>query len=449
MKKGNILRYWFVLLVIYSFTFVNYYYYEILAPFQNYLGERYNIDSYQYGLLQGANYVGTILFALAIFGGIILDKIGVLKSILINLILLVIGSVLISISLSNIFTSTWIYNKLNSFLFDYSPHFKLIFIGLILVGIGFLNFSMIVFKVIKLWFPGKEYGLVYGINLSIIRLGTIASLFMGPLIFDSAGWPHPIYFGVVLYLFLFISLILYIPIHKKKFAEQEKKKPPHIPFKEIFKSPNFGLMALVIILFYAVLYTYIKFAPNILQNIYHKDLEESSDLASIFIIVSFFITPFMGSLCSKKNWPHKLLIMGSVSLLLGLISFLFKIHYLFPLIFMGISFSVFPPAIWYVLAQNTKTEIFGRTTGVIQWLQGIGLWITPIIIGKVLELTNHNVSPELIERGEKFLDYSWPIIIFLFYSILNILLTLLFIKNDSKKNLEKEFTSNLHPLNTK
>jgi MFS family permease len=73
----------------------------------------------------------------------------------------------------------------------------------------------------------------------------------------------------------------------------------------------------------------------------------------------------------------------------------------------------------------------GSAYGLMFSIQNIGLWAFPMLIGKVLDFSNPDVTPEAIKNGSMVYNYTNPILMLAFMGVLGVFFALL-LKRDDK-----------------
>jgi MFS family permease len=127
------------------------------------------------------------------------------------------------------------------------------------------------------------------------------------------------------------------------------------------------------------------------------------------------LTPFLGWFLDKKGKGATMLTLGAILMMVCHAVFAlypfqsdsissFFIAYT-AIVVLGISFSLVPAALWPSVPKLVENRYLGSAYSVIFWIQNIGLWAFPIIIGKTLIAVNPNVS-----MGNY--DYTVPMLIF-------------------------------------
>lgn len=99
------------------------------------------------------------------------------------------------------------------------------------------------------------------------------------------------------------------------------------------------------------------------------------------------------------------------------------------IVILGISFSLVPAALWPSVPKLVEERYLGSAYSVIFWIQNIGLWAFPIIIGKVLIWTN----PGVTAAGGEY-DYTAPMLIFAGLGVFALLLGLWLKREDKIKH---------------
>ena len=99
---------------------------------------------------------------------------------------------------------------------------------------------------------------------------------------------------------------------------------------------------------------------------------------------------------------------------------------------LGASFSLVPAALWPSVPKLVDEKIIGSAYALIFWIQNIGLWLFPLLIGKVLDRTNEGVTDPLA------LDYKWALIMLACLGIAALLIGLYLKVVDKKKHLGLE-----------
>jgi Na+/melibiose symporter-like transporter len=128
------------------------------------------------------------------------------------------------------------------------------------------------------------------------------------------------------------------------------------------------------------------------------------------------LTPFLGAFLDFKGKGATMLILGALlmsgcHLTFALVPLTTPIAYT-ALILLGVSFSLVPAALWPSVPKLVENRYLGSGYSVIFWIQNIGLWLFPIIIGAALQASNPGVSEQIQAGADVTYDYTVPMLIF-------------------------------------
>ena len=198
------------------------------------------------------------------------------------------------------------------------------------------------------------------------------------------------------------------------------------------KGMKFGLMAVAVVAL--VVYCYMGYMRGTAETIF-----------AVFPLLAVAITPILGSYVDHKGKAASMLVWGSILLVLCHLTFAFilpkvsagsavagvVVAYLTILV-LGASFSLVPAALWPSVPKLVDEKIIGSAYALIFWIQNIGLWLFPILIGNVLTSTNPEVTPA------DQLNYTWALVRLACLGIAALLIGLYLKVVDKKKHLGLE-----------
>ena len=165
---------------------------------------------------------------------------------------------------------------------------------------------------------------------------------------------------------------------------------------------------------------------------------------AVFPLLAVAITPILGNYVDHKGKAASMLLIGSILLVFCHLTFafilpLFKgsavggaiVAYVTILV-LGASFSLVPAALWPSVPKLVDEKIIGSAYALIFWIQNIGLWLFPILIGNVLTSTNAPGTPP------DQLNYTWALVMLACLGIAAMLIGLYLKVVDKKKHLGLE-----------
>jgi len=197
------------------------------------------------------------------------------------------------------------------------------------------------------------------------------------------------------------------------------------------KSLKYGLMALAVVAL--VVYCYMGYMRGTAETIF-----------AVFPLLAVAITPILGNYVDHKGKAASMLMIGSILLVLCHLTFAFilpmckgsavggtVVAYVTILV-LGASFSLVPAALWPSVPKLVDEKIIGSAYALIFWIQNIGLWLFPLLIGKVLTATN----PEGVAAHD--LNYTWALVMLAALGVAALLIGIYLKAVDKKKHLGLE-----------
>ena len=437
---------WTALVLVASAMFFAYMFVDVLSPLQTMLETQVGWSADTYGTFASSEYFLNVFVFFLIFAGIILDKMGVRFTAILSGAVMVIGGGIKLYAISPYFAEgNALYDFLNSFWPSFPATAKLASAGFAIFGCGVEMAGITVSKAIVKWFTGKEMALAMGLEMAIARLGVAAVFRLSPYL-ANLGTPdvvRPVAVVCGLLCIGLISFIVYSFMDKKldKQLGEAANGKPEDPFKIsdlgiLFTSKTFLIVASLCVLYYSAIFPFQKFATSMLENRLDMATEDASALFSWFPVGAMILTPLLGWFLDNKGKGASMLIAGA--LLMSACHLIFAIYPLdgssssyfvayAAIIVLGISFSLVPAALWPSVPKLVENRYLGSAYSVIFWIQNIGLWAFPIIIGKALVWANPGV-----EAGGDY-DYKVPMLIFASLGVLAFLLGIWLKAEDKKK----------------
>ena len=136
--------------------------------------------------------------------------------------------------------------------------------------------------------------------------------------------------------------------------------------------------------------------------------QSAGTIFAVFPLLAVGITPILGKYVDTKGKAASMLMFGSLLLIACHLTFafilpMFKgsaiggviVAYLTILV-LGSSFSLVPASLWPSVPKLVNSKVIGSAYALIFWIQNIGLWLFPLLIGKILDSSN----PEIVQALE-------------------------------------------------
>jgi len=156
--------------------------------------------------------------------------------------------------------------------------------------------------------------------------------------------------------------------------------------------------------------------------------QSAGAIFAVFPLLAVGITPILGKFVDHKGKAASMLVLGSILLIACHLTFAFilpmfkgnaiggvTVAYITILV-LGASFSLVPASLWPSVPKLVDAKIIGSAYALIFWIQNIGLWLFPMLIGKVLTSTNTDIAAQ-VEAGTMSdqvasvsYDYTWALV---------------------------------------
>jgi MFS family permease len=418
---------WGVMLLVSLTMATNYYFYDALSPLKFLMERELGFSSADYGFFVAAYSFPNVFLAMAVIGGIILDKIGIRITGFTFIFIQFLGALLTAYGATPYFNDGGFgYGFFSSFLPQFSPALKVTSLGYFFFGLGAETSIVVISKVIVKWFKGKEIALALGLNIAIARLGMGAAMILSPrLIIEGRellplwnNWTQPIWFGALLLGIGLLAFLVYM-IWDIKFDRQVKSQQLLDPEEEfhirdvkfLLTNKSFILISLLCVTFYSAVFPFMKYAPDLMINKYLVDATLAGSIASILPFGTLIFTPIFAWICDNKGYSASLMLLGSGLIILVHLLFAFTyINPFIPMFILGIGFSLVPAAMWPAVAKIVVTSKIGTAYGLMFTIQAIGLMVFPWLIGYILDVANPGVAETLAAGGTAVYDYTIPLL---------------------------------------
>ena len=197
------------------------------------------------------------------------------------------------------------------------------------------------------------------------------------------------------------------------------------------KGAKYGLLAVSIISL--VTYCYMGYMRQSAESIF-----------AVFPLLAVLITPILGSYVDHKGKAASMLVLGSLLLIACHLTFAFVlpafkgnniggiITAYMTILILGASFSLVPASLWPSVPKLVDAKVIGSAYALIFWIQNIGLWLFPLLIGKVLTKTNPGID------DPTKLDYTAPLVMLASLGVAALILGLILKVVDKKKGIGLE-----------
>ena len=184
--------------------------------------------------------------------------------------------------------------------------------------------------------------------------------------------------------------------------------------------------------------------------------QSAETIFAVFPLLAVGITPILGKYVDSKGKAASMLMIGSILLIVCHLTFAFilplfqgnniggvVIAYITILI-LGASFSLVPASLWPSVPKLVDNKVIGSAYALIFWIQNIGLWLFPLLIGKILDASNPEIVQALKDgtmtskQAAISYDYTNPLIMLACLGVAALILGFILKYVDKKKGLGLE-----------
>ena len=442
---------WSALFVVAFTMMAAYYVNDIMAPLKSMLEGELHWTSGEFGFFTGAYSFLNVFLLMLIWGGLILDKFGIRFTGMLSAILMVGGTICEYAAITR-------FGGTEEMLFGYKLDVFMASAGYSVFGVGAEVAGITVTKIIAKWFHGKEMALAMGSEMALARLGVATCMIFSPMFAKMGGTvdvSRSVAFGVVLLLIALIMFIVYFFMDRKldrqvtidtSCGDDEK-----FSFKDVVavvSNPGFWLIALLCVLFYSCVFPFQKFATELMVTKYNVSEDIAGTFAGLPALGALFLTPVFGGMIDRRGKAASIMMLGAFMLIC--VHAIYAIPFIHAswvaiilMIILGIAFSLVPSAMWPSVAKIFPVKQLGTAYALIFFIQNIGLWGIPALIGSVLE--NYCITGQEVVNGKttNLYDYTLPMCIFTGIAILSLLVAFLL------KSADKQYGYGLEKANLK
>lgn len=422
-------------LAIVAFTMMAAYYVnDVMAPLKNMLESDLAWTSTEFGFFTGAYSFLNVFLLMLIWGGLILDRFGIRFTGKLAAILMVVGTGL------EYYAITVLAGN-ESLIFGYKTGVFVASAGYSIFGVGAEVAGITVSKIIAKWFRGKEMATAMGVQVALARIGSQAAYSVAIPLARNFSIDTPLLIGFVLLVGGLIAFFAFSVMDKKLDKQVEasaedggEDKFSFKDVKHILTNPGFWLIALLCVLFYSCVFPFQKFASELMVGKYGIDENVAGSIVGLPALGALILTPVFGGLVDKRGKAASIMMLGAAMLIC--VHFIYAIpsidNWLIAIglmIILGIAFSLVPSAMWPSVAKIFPVNQLGTAYALIFFIQNIGLWGIPTLIGWVLDTycvvgTSGNANEY---------DYTIPMCIFTGLAILSLFVAFLLKVVDKKK----------------
>lgn len=353
---------WLVLIFLSVAMFGSYYAYDALSPLADVLKLQLHFSDESIGFLQ-AIYSFPNIFTVVI-GGLIIDRFGLRKSLLLFGILCFVGPAITASS----------------------GTLAVMAAGRLIFGMGAESLNVAVTAALARWFKGKELSFAFGLNLTICRLGTFAAL-NSPTWARAAYayWRWPFLIAVGMSVSCVVGAVIYwvLEVRAERNFHLGEASTDKVVFGDLFKfGVSYWYIVALCVTFYSAIFPFQTFAVKFFIEAHGTSREFGGFLSSMLTLFAMVATPLFGLWVDRVGRRALLMMLGSVLLVPVYLMMAYShVNLYIPMAMMGIAFSLIPAVMWPSVAYIVDQSKLGTAYGLMTMIQNIGLFGFNLLIG--------------------------------------------------------------------
>lgn len=428
---------WSALFIVAFTMMAAYYVNDVMAPLKSMLEGQLRWSSGEFGMFTGAYSFLNVFLLMLIWGGLILDKFGIRFTGILATLLMVVGTGTEYVAITR-------YGGTGETFLGYKLDVFMASTGYSVFGVGAEVAGITVTKIIAKWFKGKEMALAMGVQVALARIGSQAAYAVAIPVAKAWHLDTPLLVGAVVLVGGFLAFLAFSLMDRKLDRQVEisveTSAEDKFSFRDVVavvRNPGFWLIALLCVLFYSCVFPFQKFATELMITKYGVNDALAGTFAGLPALGALFLTPVFGGMIDKRGKAASIMMLGAAMLIfVHCVYALPFIHAAWVaivlMIVLGIAFSLVPSAMWPSVAKIFPVKQLGTAYALIFFIQNIGLWGIPALIGSVLE--NHCITGRQMVDGKltNIYDYTLPMCIFAGIACLSLAIAFLLKAADRK-----------------
>jgi MFS family permease len=341
----------------------SYYAFDVIGPLAPLLSQQLNFSDSQIGLLQATYHLPNVATMLVF--GIVIDRIGTKKSMLIFSLTVFVGLLVTALT----------------------SRFAVMAAGRFIVGMGAEALAITTNVAIAHWFLRGELSLATGVRGSVMRFGSLSAQ-TSPTWARGAYtyWRWPLLLSIGFGSICVVGSVLYWILAsrgERLYAldvEEGHEKFRLRDFGRVDRS--FWLLAGVCVAAYGCFFPFQTFGQKFLIDTRQVTPQAASLLAGMLPFFSMIGKPLFGHLADRKGHRSLMMMFGSVLLL----PVFFLLAYTdvspaVPMAIFGLAFALVPAVLWPSVAYIVPSNRLGFANGLMDAIQQAGLVGVNVLVG--------------------------------------------------------------------
>src|SRR5271165_707608 len=381
---------WLVLVFVSVAMFGNYYIYDSINPLERIFLEQLHFSASMFGRLNTSYSIAAVVTLM--IGGILVDRLGIKKSLLLFSALCVVGAALTALRGS----------------------YYLMLCGRAILGFGADSQIVAVTTALARWFKGKELSFAFGINLMIARGGSWAAdrsptwgrfAFFPNGVNAAASWHRPLVLAVVVGTTAVLGAVVYWVLEsyaETRYSLGKASEPDKLSFREGLKfNPSYWYVVALCFTFYSGIFPFRTFANDLFASkilsqlgaaakspaAFASALQHAGTLMSVLSISAMIATPLFGLLADKIGRRATFMVAGSFLMMPVYLMIAYtSVPLIVPIGMLGIAFSLVPAMMWPSVAYIVNEHRLGSAYALMGLIQQIGFAFFNDAVGRANDM---------------------------------------------------------------
>lgn len=295
---------------------------------------------------------------LPLFGGILIDRLGMRFSLLLFCGLVCLGSGILAAGVN---LDLW----------------WMVVVSRVVFGFGGESLYVAQDSFTSYWFEGRDLAFALALTTVVGRGADIATFAGFPLAADKIGVGGTMYVLVGICGMSMVATLICVWMDRAaeryslKVDDEEAVREDYSVKGILTFGAEFWLAAILTAVFYACVLPFMNLAPKFLIDVYNIPRDQAGWYVSIISVVAIVLSPVLGLILDRVGYRIYLIQVGLVSLILAYALLLMPQHVQSPipsLVLLGVSFSVVPAAVWPCIAILIPARFFGTAYGIMEAL---------------------------------------------------------------------------------
>lgn len=277
-------------------------------------------------------------------------------------------------------------------------HFWLMQLGRFVFGVGGESLAVAQNTYAVAWFKDKELNMVFGLQLSISRLGSMANFMSMPKVYSALQGTYEGHtlLGVTLLIaagMCVFSLVcaLVLGVLDKRAERLLNRKAAEtgevVRLKDILEFPgSFWVLCYICVAYYVTIFPFIGLGTAFFQRKYDFNQDSANAVDSIPYVISAFASPLFGIMVDLTGrnlmWVALSVIMTLACHAMLTFSY---VNPWVPMVLMGIAYSLLACAFWSAVALCIPEHQLGTAYGMMQSAQNLGLAVVALVAGVLVD----------------------------------------------------------------